>query len=545
MRLKSRVSAGVRLAAVAAGLFAFGPSMSAFEQEKPAPQLPQAAQPPPRPAPGAAPTSTIRLTADEAVRLALENNLGIQTERLTPQLRTLAVSQALAAYTPEVFGSTLKTSNTSPPTDFLSRGVAVTTSSNFSGSAGVRQFLPWFGTQYSVGLSGLRAASNSPRNPFAPQLGSDLDFNVTQPLLRGFKIDQLRQSVLQNRKQLEIADVQLAQRITNTSRNVRHLYYNLLLSVSSATVAQGSLELARQLLKNNERRVEVGTMAPIDIVEAQAEVARNEETVIVRQAQIQAAEDALRTQILNPSQPDFWTTKLEPAEQPALSPRPVDQEAAVKNALSNRTDLMVLRKQIESVDLDVKFAQNQKLPALNLSAAYGTTGVGGLLREFGGEDENGNPRIISESQRSFRDVLGDVFGNDFRSWSFSVNVSYPLGTSQADAGLAASRLERQQAGVSLRQLELEITRQVREAARDISTTLQRVAATRNARELMERRLEAENKRLAVGLADTFRLFQAQRDLDFAKQSELAAIIDYNRALIDLEAVQTVPLGGGF
>jgi outer membrane protein len=267
--------------------------------------------------------------------------------------------------------------------------------------------------------------------------------------------------------------------------------------------------------------------------------------VIVRQAQIQAAEDALRTQILNPSQPDFWTTKLEPAEQPALSPRPVDQEAAVKNALSNRTDLMVLRKQIESVDLDVKFAQNQKLPALNLSAAYGTTGVGGLLREFGGEDENGNPRIISESQRSFRDVLGDVFGNDFRSWSFSVNVSYPLGTSQADAGLAASRLERQQAGVSLRQLELEITRQVREAARDISTTLQRVAATRNARELMERRLEAENKRLAVGLADTFRLFQAQRDLDFAKQSELAAIIDYNRALIDLEAVQTVPLGGGF
>ena len=140
--------------------------------------------------------------------------------------------------------------------------------------------------------------------------------------------------------------------------------------------------------------------------------------------------------------------------------------------------------------------------------------------------------------------LKDVFANDFRAWSFAVNVSYPIGTSSADAALAANRISKQQGQLNQRQLEVAITAQVREAARDISTTLQRVQATRKARDLMEKRLDAENKRLEVGLSDTFRLFQAQRDLDNAKQSELQAIIDYNRALIDLEAVQTVPLAGG-
>jgi outer membrane protein len=345
---------------------------------------------------------------------------------------------------------------------------------------------------------------------------------------------------LQNKNALAIADVQLAQRITLTSRNVRFAYYNLVLAISSANVAQGSLDLARQSYKNNQRRVEVGTMAPIDIVEAEAEVARQEENVIVRQAVIQSAEDFLRTLILNPSAPDFWTTKLEPSEQPVLTEQAVDLDAAIKNALANRTDLAVLRKQIESVDLDIKFNRDQKLPAVNLQANYGTSGVGGTRRVLA---DNGID-VISAETRPFNDVLHDVFANSYRNWSFTFNVSYPIGTSQADATLASSKLQREQATTGLRQLEVAITAQVREAVRDISTTLQRVQATRKARDLMERRLEAENKRLSVGIGNTFQVIQAQRDLDNAKQSELNAIIDYNRALIDLQAIQTVPLGGG-
>lgn len=547
MRVKSPRSARARAltaGALAAALFASGPSVFASGQQTPPATPAQTAQPPQRPA-GVVPTSTLRIGGDEAVRLALENNLGIQVERLNPQLQTLAVSRALSAYTPEIYGATAKTSDSSPPTDFLSQGVAVTSTERVTGSAGIRQNVPWLGGRYNVGISGLRFTSNAPRTPFSPQLGSDLDLGYTQPLLRGLTVDAFRQSVLQSRKQLEIADVQLAQRITITSRQVRNAYFNLILARSSLDVARSSLELARTSLQNNRRRVEVGTMAPIDIVEAEAEVARQEEAVIIRQGQIEAAEDILRTMILNPSQPDFWTTRLEPSDQPTLTEQPVDVDGAIRNALTNRTDLVELRKQLESVDLDIKYNQSQKLPAIDLTAAYGLTGVGGTQYRYGPDPGDGTPPIIvGQSQRSFNDVLRDVFGNDFRSWSLAVNVSYPIGTSQADAALAQGRVQRQQGQVQMRQLEIAITAQVREAARDISTTLQRVQATRKARDLMERRLEAENKRLEVGLSDTFKLFQAQRDLDSAKQSELQAIIDYNRAIIDLESVQTVPLVGG-
>jgi outer membrane protein len=547
MHVKSRIFACVRLAtaiAVAIGLFGFGAAVSASGQQRQQEPAAQTAKPPQRPS-GVAYTSTLKISGDEAVRLALENNLGLQTERLNPQLQTLAVSRALSAYTPELFGSTTRTSDATPPTDFLSQGVAVTTATSVTGRGGIRQNLPWMGASYSLGLSGGRFTSDAPRTAFSPRLGSDLDFAYTQPLLRGLKVDAFRQSILQNRKQLEIADVQLAQRITVTSRAVRFAYFQLILANSSADVARGSLELARQSLRNNQRRVEVGSMAPIDIVEAEAEVARQEEAVIVREGNIQAAEDQLRTLIMNPSQPDFWTTKIEPSEQPVLTEQPVDLEGAIRNALANRTDLIELRKQIESTDLDIRFNQHQKLPAINLSAQYGLTGVGGTQYRYGQEPGDGTlPPIIGQSQRSFSDVLRDVFGNDFRSWSFTIDVSYPIGSSQADVALASSRLTRQQAQISLRQLEIQVTAEVRNAAREISTSLQRVQATRKARDLMEKRLEAENKRLAVGLSDTFRLFQAQRDLDNSKQSELQAVIDFNRDLITFEAVQTVPVSGG-
>ncbi len=488
----------------------------------------------------------LRIGSDEAVRMALENNLGIQTERLNPQLQALATSRALGAYSPELFGAGSRNSDTAPPTDFLQQGVAVTTSTFFTANGGIRQQLPWGGGRYSLGMSGLRSTSDAPRTSFSPRLGSDFDASYVQPLLRGFKIDGFRQNVLQSKNQQQITDIQLAQRITQTSRNVRHAYFNLVAAISGLQVAQQSLDVARQSYKNNQRRVEVGTMAQIDIIQAEAEVARQEETVIVRQGQIDTAEDGLRALIMNPSQPDFWTTKIEPAEQPVLTPAPIDIDGAVRNALANRTDLAQLKKQIESVDLDIKFNQNQKLPALDVSASYGLTGVGGSQISYGDPLEPGGlPPIIATSQRGFGSVLRDVFGNDFRNWTVGFSVSYPLGTSTAEAALAQSRLQRQQSIVSQQQLEIQITTAVREAARDVTTNLKRVEATKKARELAQRRFEADEKRLAVGLGDTFQMLQAQRDLANALQVELNAIIDYNRALIDFEAVQTVPLGGGF
>lgn len=547
MRFQQQISACLRHATaltVAALVFGSGLSVSAFGQAATPPAKPAPASQTPSVQPAQQITSqgALKINQDEAVRMALENNLGVQAERLNPRIQDLALSRAYSAYTPEVFATTTRSAATAPPRDFLSQGVDITTSGNLFANGGIRQQVPWGGGAYSVGFAGSRATSDAPRTAFSPQLGSDLDFSYEQPLLRGFGIDLFRQNIEAAKNESTIVDLQLVERITQTSRQVRNAYLSLINAISGLDVAQQSLDLARQTYKNNQRRVEVGTMAPIDIVAAEAEVARSEEDVIVRQGAIESAQDALRTLILNPSQSDFWTTPIEPSEQPVLTQQPIDIETITRNALANRTDIGQLRKQIDNVDLNIRFNKNQKLPAVNLRAGYGMTGVGGTQFQYGQEpDDGGRPPILGTSQRSFSDVLRDVFGNDFRSWNFSVNFSYPLGTSLADAALAQSRIQRQQGDVSLRELELEITRQVRDAARQVQTTLKRVEATGKARQLAERQLEAEEKRLAVGLSDTFRIVQYQRDLANQKRAELAAIIEYNRALIDLEAVQLVPI----
>jgi outer membrane protein len=495
---------------------------------------------PPTSQAAAVPGPELQLSADEAVKLALENNLGIRAERLSPQAQALAVAQTRAAFAPVVFGGSTKNSNSNPPQNFLA-GNNFVTNGGFRTSAGVAQQLKWWGGRYQASLDGARNTTSDPTDPFNPRLSSNFNFNFTQPLLRDLMIDSTRQQLLVGQKQQEIVDLQLQQQVTQTSRTVRNAYYDLVAAIGQLNVSQQSLELSKESLKNNERRVEVGTIPPIDIVEAQAEVSRNEEAVIIGESQVKSFEDALRTLVMNPNQPDFWAMHIVPSEQPVLTPRALDVDAAIQNALSQRTDLAQSHREIDQTDITMKFARNQKLPALNAIVNYGLAGVGGTRTIY---DTTGGFPVDTglRAQRSFSDALRDIFGNDFKTWSLQFQVSYPIGTSAADAGYAQAKVQREQQSTTLRQLELQVTQQVREAARQVDTSLKRVDATRKAREFSEKRQDAEQKRIAVGLSTTFQLFQAQRDLSSARLAELNAIIAYNRALIALEAIQVVPPG---
>jgi outer membrane protein TolC len=515
-------------------LFAIGRPVSAFGQA-----ATPAAAPPAQQAP-ALPGAEVQVSVDDAVKMALENNLGIRAERLSPQLQALAIAQTRANYAPLLFTNATKNSNSNPPQNFLA-GNDFVTNAGFRSNAGVAQTLKWGGGSYQASLDGSRNTTSDPTDPFNPRLSSNFSFNFTQPLLRNFTIDQTRQQLLLGQKQQEIVDLQLTQQLTQTSRAVRSAYYDLVGALGQLKVAQQSLDLAKESLKNNEKRVEVGTIPPIDIVEAQAEVSRNEEAVIVNEAQVKSLEDALRTLIMNPSQPDFWTTHLVPSEQPVLTPTTVDVEAAIRNALDKRTDLAQARRQMDQTDITMRFARNQKLPTVNAVVNYGLAGVAGTRTLY--DTSAGFPVPNGFAQRSFGDALRDIFGNEFKTWSLQLQVSYPLGTSAADAGLAQARVQREQEVTSLRALELQVTAQVRDAARQVETSLKRVEATRNARQFSQQRYDAEQKRINVGLSTTFQLFQAQRDLASAQLAELNSVIFYNRALVNFEAVQVVPLNG--
>jgi outer membrane protein TolC len=481
-----------------------------------------------------------RLSVEEAVALALEQNVNLQVDRIDPQVQDLAVSVAQSAWTPAFFSNFTNRSQTNPPTDIFG-GAATITNENLTSQVGVQQVLPWAGANYSVFWNSGRASTNNIFSSFDPQLSSTLGFNYTQPLLRNFRIDSTRQQVLVSRKNREISDVQLQQTISGTMRNVKNAYWDLVYAINNLAVQRQSLQLAQQSYRDNRARVEIGTMAPLDIVQAEAEVAQREEAVIVAEAAIRRQEDQLRALISNPvDQPDFWNVRLEPTELPEFKPIAVDIEAAVRTALANRTDLTTARKQLETNDVNIRYFRNQSLPDVNALVNYSAYGLAGTQRQL---SSSFPPVELGRSQRGFGGALGDIFATDYPTWSMQLQVNYPIGTSNAEANLARARLQDQQARKQLQSNELQVVTQVRDLGRTVQTNGQRVESTRAARALAEKRLEAEQKKFTAGMTSAFFVTQAQRDLADARNRELRAIIDYLKSVIDFETSQQSPLGG--
>jgi outer membrane protein len=477
-----------------------------------------------------------RLTADEAVKLALENNLGIQIARVDPRIEDLNVAAARGQWAP-AFSSQFRNTSYQQPSANIYQGSA---DANFKqdtlfSTYGIQQTLPWGGV-YDVGWDSQRVEDNRFGNLWKPQLNSTLAFNYQQSLLRNWSIDNIRQQVQVSQKNREIADVGLRQTLASTTRTVRNSYWNLAYAVASLAVQQQSLELAQQSLRDTRARVEIGTTPPIDIVEAQSEVAAREEAVIIAQANIATAEDTLRALVFDPAAPDFWTMRIEPSELPPFTPTAVDVDGAVRNALDRRTDLAQTKRSMEASEINIRFFRNQTLPDVQGILDYSVKGLGGtrLPTEL-------DPTTV---QRSYASVIRDLFGLNSPTWTAQLNISYPIGTSQAEANLARTRLQYSQSQTRLKNQQLQVSTQVRLQARNVQTNQQRVQTTRASRQLSEQKLEAEQRKFQAGTSTSFLVFQAQRDLSLARNNELRAILDYNQSVVDFETVQEVPLSGG-
>jgi outer membrane protein TolC len=480
-----------------------------------------------------------RISIDEAVALALENNLDLQVDRISPQIQDLTVAQARSGYTP-VFRSNIDWNDqTQPPASLLAGNASQIVGNNSSYDFGFGGFNSW-GGNYSLAFNNARATTNNIFTNFNPQLASNISASYTQPLLRNFKIDGTRQQLLVSQKNREISDEQLRQSIALTTRNVRNAYYDLMYTVGNLNVQRQSLELAQQSLKDNRARVEIGTMAPIDIVQAEAEVAQREESVILAEAAISRAEDRLRALVFNPALPDFWRLRIEPTEQVQFRPVAVDTDSAVANALQRRTDLGQRRKQLEANDVNIRYFKNQTLPDVNASLTYFSQAIGGT--SFIRDPASGFPgTIVGQLEKSYSSTLQTMFAGDFPTWTLQMQISYPIGQANSEASLARARLQDQQYRRQIQSQELQVATQIREYGRQVTTNTKRVEATRASRVLAERRLEAEEKKFQAGMTTSFLVFQAQRDLNQARNNELQALVDYVKSTVDFEAAQETPL----
>jgi outer membrane protein TolC len=485
------------------------------------------------PASGTAPV--LPLTRDEAVRLATEHNPDLAVIRYEPLANDARVAAARAAFVPTASSSLLRNSDTAPSTNLFS-GDSSLQSGFWSGSAGLTQLIPWGGGSYDVSFTSARTTTTNPLTTFTPSLTSSIQAVFSQPLIRNFRTDAARAQLEITRRNRDIADVQVRERVAQVAADAESAYWALVTARAAVDVQQRSLDLALELERTNRARVDVGQSPPLDLVSARAEVAQRRENLIVARTQARQSEDTLRTLILDPRRADYWTVRLEPGERVPPVGLQLDVDAAVRRALGERGDLAEARRQIENSDTTVLLARNDTLPDLRAQATYVTAGQGGtrLLRSGGFPGS-----IVGTDQTSFGSVLGQVLSADYPTWSVGFTLTYPVGRSAEEANLARARVERDQAAARLRSLELSVVREVRDAALRVEQNRERIETARLGRELAEQRLDAEQRRFEVGMSTSFLVIQAQRDLAVARDNEQRSYLDYQLAVVGFERVQQV------
>ena len=287
---------------------------------------------------------------------------------------------------------------------------------------------------------------------------------------------------------------------------VQERYWDMVFRLQDLDARRESQKLAEDFLAENKIRVELGTLAPIELVQAETQVKLREEDVILAEAAVREAQDALKEVMNIPDMLGSWNIRLKPTDQPTFEPMPTPVvEDKLREALIQRPDIIESNLSIESREIARKEAINQRLPKLNLEGR-------GNLNSFG--------KDVGQGLEDLSEING-------YQWVFGLHFEYPLGNRAARNNLQRRNLELRQAMVAQRRLKLAIVREVRQAVRGIETASKRVEVTRAALKLARTQLEAEQEKFRLGLSTSFRVLEFQRELTDARSSETQALSDYN------------------
>lgn len=492
-----------------------------------------------QPAPVAAGQPTgpvVNLTEDEAVTRATERNLNIAAERITPQTWDFSLAATRAFYAPTLTSALQHQDRNTPQSNAFSGGArTLATTQNWSG--GLTQNIWKGGGNYNLNWDNNHDETNSTNSTCNPCYTSRLTAAFTQPLLRNRKIDSTRATIRTNQISQDIAELNLSSTVASILAETRNAYWELVYAYQAVEAAQSSLGLASKLVQDNRSRVEIGTMAPIDIVQAQAEEATRRQQLVSAQAILRNNELALKRLIVSGTDDDLWRATIVPSGRPVATPTSIDLEEAVRNALSRRTDLSAAKKDIEATDITLQSLQNQIMPGLNLIANLNLQGQAGVSRPL---NDPITGQLITPPAGTYWTTLERIGTFNAPTWSIRLAFDYPLGTSAAKANHARQRLIRRQSETSLKTIELQIATEVTSAALAVRNSLEALQAAGVARELSERREEAARSKYDVGMATNFEVVQAQRDLVDARNRELREQLNYQRALVDFQRVQVSP-----
>lgn len=472
------------------------------------------------------------MSLEECIVKALKDNLGVAVQVLGPQISSEAVSQAQEQFLPTLSLSarTQKAQNAaysyldSPGDSTINK----TQNYNFLNAS---QLLPTGGT-LNLGFTGYRTTTNTRGQTINPRYGTTLSFNLTQPLLRNFGFQIARHQILVAQNSLGVSEANLKNALIATVYNVESAYWALVYSIENLDVRRQSLKLAQDLLEKNQRSVEIGTLAPIEVLSAQAEVATREADLIQAETQIKSNEDQLKLLLHITGEEDKAMTALVPKDKPTYVVQEANLEEALAAAITNRTELKIGQIGIETDKLNLTYAKNQTLPDLSLSAGYSSPGIDGTRIYYIGNPLDG---VIDHT------VSGDLSGAikqtmkfTYPNWNLGLTLNVPVANIFSRAALAQARLALREDMLNLENQKDQIYVEVKNAVRAVESNYKRIIAYTKARELAEQKLAAEEEKLRVGQSTNYMVLSYQRDLADARISELNAIVSYNISIAALE-----------
>ena len=483
----------------------------------------------------------ILLTLDEAIELALEENLSLRIERFNQRSFDLTVDGSYSIYDTLLQATASTGENTQPTADDL-QGAAVLTSERQSVNVSASQLTPWGGTLAGF-YNSARTESNSRFSTLNPSYSINSGLSFTQPLLRNLGKLATQRNILTARLRSDANRDFFEQQVALVIQQVEGAYWELVEARDQETVAKESLELAEELHRRNKIQVEVGTMAALELVTSEATIATRREGIILARARVGNAEDSLR-QLLNIAQGRMWDLTVIPETDPMTDRREIDLDEALDLAMAHRWELAQQRKELERLDIEKRFALNQRKPRLDLGVNYGIAGIGGdRLGEVPVLDPDGNPIIDPVTGRvqttrevvqsgGYSDAFDQLTGFDFDNWSVSLTFGYAIQNRSAKTAIAQAGIALDIGETRLSTLEQQVNTEVRTAVRQLRSAEEQIESARVSRELQLKNLEAEQKRYENGMSTSFRITQIQEDLTQARSREVSTIAGYRRALVE-------------
>jgi len=469
------------------------------------------------------------LTLDRAIQIALEKNLDLQVARINPLLQDFSLKQARAAFLPTLSGSFGQNHSSSQSTSALDGVTAVNRNSSQSYSAGMNQTMPWYGGSMGLTFSSGRSANNSLNSTRNPSFSSSLRANYSQPLLANFKIDNARNTLRTSVVQRQITDISLQNSIENTKASVRTAYWSLRGAIESIEIQRRALELANRQLTDSQQRVEIGTLAPIDTTSFDVNVATAEQAYLNATITWRTAELTFKRLLVGGADDDLYKATINPVDHASFATTSVDIDAAIQNALAQRTDLETSHKQLEVSQMNLDVTKGATKPSLTLTGSYQISGTGGPTLSKG----------VVTAPGGYSDALSSMFNFTTPSWTLGLNFSYPLGMVSQKALLARAELAIDQTKMQQKALELTITSDVTQAGLNVNNTYLQLVSSRKSREAQEKNAGAAQTRFSAGLATAFEVATALQSLTTARLNELNATIRYINAVADFDKKQRV------